>query len=258
MDAFLGTALLSPDVSDQTPKRRNNMSTPDSGVFKELVARPVHIVSGPPAVTLAQAAIVRINAPKKPQAPDPANPAWVAGKGKRKGSKDPSHSNFKPPAPPRPKPAVVAGMIPAAPAIAADPGLARVRPVKLEKLERPKQDQNFIDSLAEEAPELSAQLKAQTHENDRDWFTAEMVCSPSVLWIEDPQCDAKGFADFMTERDLLDSLSLAAGLSNEHSIKLEPTKEINGSFYINNRFLCENSWHLNFMKKNRSFFLGTG
>jgi hypothetical protein len=144
------------------------MSTPDSGVFKEPVARPIHIPSGPPAVTLAQAAIERINAPKKPQASDPANPTWVAGKVKRKGSKDPSHAPFKPPAPPRPKPAVVAGLMPAAPAIAAGLGLARVRPVKLERLERPKQDQDFIDSLVEEAPELSAQLKAQTQENDRD------------------------------------------------------------------------------------------
>ena len=111
------------------------------------------------------------------------------------------------------------------------PDAQRPSTTKLRKQKKKQEaDQGQVDvfwaALAEEAPELTEQVKAQHEEDNRDTYTVEMVCTPDAAWKVRGPNPGPDLAEFENQRDMLAILNITSGVGASETLNLVPTKQL--------------------------------
>jgi hypothetical protein len=227
------------DVDEETPvKRPNNKPTPER--FK-----PAPKGNSVPDVTGAVGQIERINRARQLSPPVKEAEQRKRPSGKKDGSmQPPTNAWIKPLIPkvgrgPRvaPKPngkaaelAIVVKDAIVAPA---------VKLMKVEPIARPRADTEFYEALKADAPDLVAQIEKEDADDNRPWYTVEVVCIPDPAWeLTDEGPDLERFE---VERKLLQALAANAGPIADHSIKLEVIKSLKQEGMLRKRFYYQMS-----------------
>jgi hypothetical protein len=211
-------------ASEQSPeKRMNTKTTPEAFKLQEEALANLSSI-GAPDMEILEPPIERIN---RSRAPGP-----VAGAREKKGRDSGFNKNAQKPAMNAwLKPPVISGLDAAAAERlnqkkkkeAVKPG-PPMKLIKVEKPERSKADNDLLNELRLEMPDLMASIEADAAAENSDWYTCEVSCNPKPEWgtsEEGPNLD-----DFAEERKMLQVLSLTAGPIDGHSVKLEKTKAI--------------------------------
>ncbi len=201
----------SPSPQGQTQKRRDTKMTPES----------LRI----PPKTYAGALLGNPSIPvNQTSAAPPLNPSGAAGKhqGTKKKLREsfmpPKHEDFKTPRQPpkgvKPGPAAAEVVKPS------------VEPKRAVRKARPKDQDEALESIKAEAPDVHALIATQLESEERERFTVELVAAPALDWDGDTKDRKNNLETFETEKELLELLSSASGLGHDHDISLELIKEV--------------------------------
>ncbi len=105
-------------------------------------------------------------------------------------------------------------------------GEKKAQPVLAPRSTRPKQDEDALEALKMQAPELAELVERQMKQSDRDVFTVELVCAPDPTWKTNEFSWAPDLSTYEVEKDLLGLLSAASNVGDSHDIALEAIKAI--------------------------------
>ncbi len=212
-----GAAQQSPTGTNNTqpaPKRQDQKSTPEipkpSATYAQVLAL------GKPAIPMPLNPI-----PPKPGVPAPLIPSRAAEQhhgANEKNKKNPSRKHKQP--------------SPGPPEAVTPKGAPPVVPVKKERLARQSADDETLAALKSEAPDLFKDIEQQTASDARDFWCVELVCTPapgSVKFQHD-------LSTYEVEKELLNILSSASGLGEEHDIMLESINSVKIDTTVNKKY----------------------